>query len=103
MLTAIRFTVSAPRTDQARIRAEYCILTTRWAMPPIAAPLSYVTIAAAYRRGLMRTCGRMLAGRASAPLVSAPILFGFALHCWSVNVLHLEPIGRAAGAVGGIL
>jgi hypothetical protein len=52
MLTAIRFTVSAPRTDQARIRAEYCIPTRRWAMPPIAAPLSYVTIAAGYRRAV---------------------------------------------------
>src|SRR5262245_23419011 len=37
------------------------------------------------------------------PFVLAPILFGFAPHGGCIRVLHFEPIGRAAGTVGGIL
>src|SRR5262249_40783847 len=33
----------------------------------------------------------------------SPILLGFTLHGRCIHVLHFEPIGRAAGAVGGIL
>src|SRR5262249_4548722 len=33
----------------------------------------------------------------------APVLFLFALHGRCRRVLHLEPIGRAAGAVGGVI
>jgi hypothetical protein len=51
----------------------------------------------------MPVSGRMLAGRASAPFVSAPVFLGFALHCRCIGVLHLEPIGRAARTIGGIL
>src|SRR6516164_10943719 len=33
----------------------------------------------------------------------APILLGFALHGRCIQVLHFEPIGRAAGTVGRVL
>jgi hypothetical protein len=30
---------------------------------------------------------------------TAPILFGFTLHCWCRRVLDLEPIGDSAGSI----
>jgi hypothetical protein len=43
----------------------------------------------------------------SSPFLPArlqpPTLFRLALHGGGVRVLHLQPIGRAAGTVGGIL
>src|SRR5258708_36505545 len=33
----------------------------------------------------------------------APVLFRLSLHRRCIGVLHFEPIGRAAGLVGGIL
>jgi len=32
-----------------------------------------------------------------------PILLRFPFHCRCVGVLHLEPIGRMAGTIGGVL
>ena len=37
------------------------------------------------------------------PSSSAPILFGFPLHCQRLRVFHFEPVGRAAGTIGGVL
>ena len=39
----------------------------------------------------------------ASPLSLPPILFALALHRRRLRVLHLEPVGRAAGAVGRIL
>jgi hypothetical protein len=36
-------------------------------------------------------------------LLPPPILVGLALHCRRVGILHLEPIGRAVGAIGRAL
>src|SRR5262249_34792318 len=39
----------------------------------------------------------------SSPALLSPVLFGFALHCRCIGVLHLEPVGRAATTVGRVL
>src|SRR5262249_2471008 len=39
----------------------------------------------------------------SSPFLFTPFFFGFALHGRCICVLHFEPVGRAAGTVGGIL
>jgi hypothetical protein len=41
--------------------------------------------------------------RRSSPFLFAPFFFGLPPHGWCIRVLHLEPIGRAAGTVGGSL
>ena len=48
-------------------------------------------------RSRLSACAQVL----SPPF--SPILLGFALHGRRIHVLHFEPIGRAAGAVGRIL
>src|SRR5262245_60667238 len=45
---------------------------------------------------------RMASCPALSPFLFTPILLCFPLHCRSRRVLHLEPIGRATGTVGGI-
>src|SRR6516225_8262633 len=52
----------------------------------------------------VRPCQTQMAScPALSPFFFAPILFGFALHGPCICVLHFEPIGRAAGTVGGAL
>src|SRR5262249_14244980 len=52
----------------------------------------------------VRPCQTQMAScPALSPFFFAPILFRLALHCQGIRVLHFEPIGRAAGTVGGIL
>src|SRR5262249_50498342 len=46
---------------------------------------------------------QMVSSRSCEPLLPTPILFLFALHRLSRQVLHLEPIRRAPRAVGRVL
>src|SRR5262249_35899118 len=61
-------------------------------------------LAASRLSGLQCRAGQNRAGRSSArSLSSAPILLFFSLYCRASWVLHLEPIGRSAAAVGRTL
>jgi len=50
--------------------------------------------------GPLKFIAMALRWRLSPPTLLAPILLCLALHRRRIRVLHLEPIGRAAGAVG---
>src|SRR5262245_2248266 len=55
-----------------------------------------------HARRIDRTAGSLR--RASAAnRSSAPVLFCLSFHGRRIRVLHFEPVGRAAGTIGGIL